>query len=126
MTKLKLMFVALLAMFSMSLVSAPAQAQSEMTFQIKSHYPYKVQVALYSDARKGHVWPGVGRAYNLDDSQTHQIKIACLGGEKICYGGWVTGNSTTYWGVGNNNAQRCTNCCYTCNGGMTPVINLNN
>lgn len=126
MNKLKIVLVAVLAMLFMSFISAPAQAQNEMTFQIKSRYPYKVQIALYSQDRKGHVWPGAGRAYNLDDSQVHQLRISCMGGEKVCYGGWVTGNAQTYWGVGNNNAQRCSNCCYTCNGGMTPVINLNN
>jgi len=126
MRRLRLCVLALMALLSLSFVAPPVEAQSEMTWQIKSRYPYKVQIAFYSQDRQGHVWPGSGRAYNLDDSQVHQIKISCLGGERICYGGWVTGNSKEYWGVGNNNAHRCSNCCYTCNGAMTPVINLNN
>ncbi len=124
MTKVRLMFAALVAALMLALVPGPAQAQSEMTFRIKSDYDYKVQVAFYSVDRKGHVWPGGGKAYNLDNSKVQSIKISCLGGEKICYGGWVTGNAKLYWGVGNNNNQRCEKCCYVCNGNQTPVITL--
>ena len=126
MTRIRFALAAVLAALTMSFVSPPAQAQSEMTWQIRSTYKYKVQVAFYSMDRKGHVWPGVNRAYNLDDSEVHNIRISCLGGEKICYGAWVTGESKLYWGVGNNNEHRCSNCCYTCSGGATQVINLNN
>jgi hypothetical protein len=125
MTRLKIMAVAVLATLCLWFGALPAQAQGEMTFQIRSNYPYKVQIAFYSQDRKGHQWPGPGRAYNLDDSQVHSFRIACQNGEKICYGGWVTGNAQTYWGVGNNSTQRCSNCCYTCNGGATQLINLN-
>lgn len=124
MSKIGIVFVAILAAFSFAFVSGSAEAQSEMTFRLKSDYDYKVQIQLYSQDRKGHVWPGGGKAYNLDDSQVQSIKIACLGGEKVCYGGWVTGNAKRYWGVGNNNSQRCQKCCYVCDGGQTPVITL--
>ncbi len=124
MTKVRIVFAAIVAALMLALAPGSAQAQSEMTFRIKSDYEYKIQVAFYSQDRKGHVWPGGGRAYNLDDSQVQSIKISCLGGEKICYGGWVTENSKRYWGVGNNNNQRCEKCCYTCNGSQTPVITL--
>jgi hypothetical protein len=124
MRKVKIVFAAILAALMLAFVPGSAQAQSEITFKFKSNYQYKVQVAFYSADRKGHVWPGGGKAYALDDSQVHNIKIACLGGEKVCYGGWVTGNSKLYWGVGNNNTQRCEKCCFACNGGQTPVITL--
>jgi hypothetical protein len=64
--------------------------------------------------------------YNLDDSKVHEVKLACMSGEKICYGGWATGNAKLYWGRGAENKHRCDTCCYTCNNNMTPVINLNN
>mgnify|MGYP001576783934 FL=1 len=124
MSKVKIVFAAILAALMLAFVPGSAEAQSEMTFRFKSDYDFKVQIGLYSADRKGHIWPGGGKAYNLDDSQVHSIKIACLGGEKICYGGWVTGNAKRYWGVGNNNTQRCEKCCFVCNGGQTPVITL--
>ena len=124
MKRIKFVLVAAMAMLSLSFATAPAHAQSEITFQLKSNYQYKIQVAFYSETRDGHVWPGVGRAYNLDDSEVHQIKLACVPNEKICYGGWVTGDGSTYWGVGNNMTQSCKSCCYVCDDNMTPIINL--
>ena len=79
---------------------------------------------LFSSDRKGHVWPTSSTAWNLDDAEVHNIKITCLGGEKICYGGWVTGNSKLYWGVGADGSQSCKGCCFTCNGSQTPVLTL--
>lgn len=73
-----------------------AEAQSDMTFRFQSEYKYKAQVKFFSQDRKGYEWPGGGKAYNLDDSDVHAIKLRCLGGEKICYGGWVTGNAKLY------------------------------
>ena len=93
MRKVRIVFAAIVAALMLAFVPEAAQAQSEMTFRIRSDYDYKIQVAFYSQDRKGHVWPGGGKANNLDDSQVHNMKISCLGGEKICYGGWVTGNA---------------------------------
>ena len=126
MTKLRGVVIAVLAILSMVLgSSAHTQQNHTITFQLKSAYKYKVQVAFFAQDRN-HIWPGGGNAYNLDDSKVHEIKLSCFGGEKICYGGWVTGNSKIYWGRGAEGKQRCENCCYTCNNNMTPVINLNN
>jgi hypothetical protein len=124
MTRIRLALVAVLAMVGLSSLAAPGQAQSEMTFQIKSTFPYKVSVVLYSQDRKGHQWPGGNRVYAFNDSETHTMRIACLGGEKVCYGAWPTGDTSKYWGVGHNNSQRCSNCCYTCNYTQTQVITL--
>lgn len=126
MSKLRGIVIAFLAILAMGLgSSAHTQQQHSVTFKFKSTYKYKVQVAFFSQDRAGHVWPGGGQAYNLDDSKVHEIKLACLGGEKICYGGWVTGNAKLYWGRGADGKLRCENCCYACNDNMTPVINLN-
>ncbi len=95
-----------------------------MTWSVKSNYKYKVQVAFYSQTRS-YEWPGSGDAYNLNDSETHQYPITCNDGEKICYGGWVTGNDKKYWGVGYNNAHGCKNCCFICGGGPIPRQVLN-
>jgi hypothetical protein len=89
---------------------------STLIFKIKSNYKYKVQVEFYSQARK-HAWPGGSKAYNIDDYEVHSYTLNCRIGEKICYGAWANGDSKTYWGVGLNDRQRCTQCCAQCNGG---------
>jgi hypothetical protein len=115
---------ALIAALVFVLGAGVAEAQSEMTFRFQSEYKYKAQVKFYSQDRKGFEWPGGGKVYTLDDSDVHSIKLRCLGGEKVCYAGWVTGNSKLYWGVGADGKQGCSGCCFTCNGGQTPIIHL--
>ena len=118
------MFGVLLAVLTMALISGSAQTQtSQMTFKVKSQHQYKVEFVMYSADRKGHQWPAPGKVYTLSDSQIHDFSIGCLGGERVCYGAWVSGNSNRYWGVGKNN-QRCEKCCYACNHTETPVITL--
>lgn len=121
---IRTVLAALLAVLVVVAGTGGAQAQSEMTWKFQNDYKYKAQVKFFSSDRKGHVWPGQDRAYNLNDGGTHAVKISCLGGEKICYGGWVTGNSKLYWGVGADGKQGCENCCFKCQGNETPVIHL--
>lgn len=112
-------------LLGMLCASGVAQAQSSSkTFRFESDSDDKIELVLYSQDRQGYQWPGSGRVYVLDDDETRNIKISCLGGEKVCYGAWVAGNKRRYWGSGYNNQQRCTRCCYTCDGGTTPVITL--
>lgn len=99
---------------------APLDASAEtMTWKVKSNYKYKVQVAFYSQSRN-HEWPGGGEAYNINDYDTHDYPIRCNDGEKVCIGGWVTGNARKYWGVGFSNKHSCRKCCYICGGGPIP------
>ncbi len=97
--------------------SAPAASPTQVTFQIKSNYPHKVQIAYYSQTRRGHAWPGGSQAYALNDYNVHTHTLNCTPGEKICYGAWVTGGGSKYWGVGANNRHGCSNCCSTCGAG---------
>lgn len=125
MRKFSTIIAVVLAAFTMLLgSSAHTQSPHNITFKFKSDYQYKVQVKFFSKDRNV-VWPGGGQADNLDDSQVHDIKLNCLGGEKICYGGWVTGNAKLYWGVGADGKRGCESCCFTCNNNMTPVLRLN-
>lgn len=101
--------------------SAPAKAD-EMVWTLKSKYQYKVQVAFYSKDRN-HLWPAKGQAWGLDDYGTHKFTLSCNAGEKICYGAWATGDSTTYWGVGLGGKQGCTSCCAVC-GEEDPIKTL--
>lgn len=103
--------------------SIPAAFAADVTFQMRNSHPNAVEVELYSQDRD-HVWPGNNQVYYLDDGETKQIPLACDEGEKICYGAWVSGDKSTYWGTGPDNAETCEDCCYTCEGGKTEEIDL--
>jgi hypothetical protein len=114
----------LAAVLCISATQEPAEAQSQVyTFNVRSNHPNIVEIRFYSNARFVE-WPGNGYVYILDNSQVHNISLRCLGGEKICYGAWVQGNSRTYWGVGPTGKAGCEKCCYTCTLGSSQVINL--
>lgn len=117
--------VAGLALLGASAVCVPrAQAENE-TWQIRSSYPYQAQIEFYSQDRRGIAWPGGGHAYDLNDSARHSFSLNCQPGERICYGAWVTGRGSRYWGVGPDNAHSCTDCCWTCGRKGAPrAINL--
>ncbi len=91
-----------------------------LLMSVESRHPNVVSLEFYSQDYN-RAWPGNGKVYILDDSQTHSYNLECSTGEKICYGAWVRGDSDTYWGVGMNNSQYCEDCCYTCGGGSTPT-----
>lgn len=111
----------LIALFAMQNL---AIAES-MTWRIRAFDKYAVDVSFYSQNRKA-VWPGNGKVYTIRDYDVKSYRLSCVPGEKICYGAWVRGASREYWGVGENNRNRCTKCCYTCEDGfVTPIINLN-
>lgn len=103
--------------------TAHAQSSSK-TFRFESEHPNKVEVVIFSSDRKGFQWPGPGRVFILDTDEVTRFKISCLGGEKVCYGAWVAGNSSTYWGLGRSGNRGCSKCCYTCDGGETKIITL--
>ncbi len=95
----------------------------DVTFVMRNDHPNAVEVELYSQDRD-HVWPGNNQVYMLDDGETKNISLACEEGESICYGAWISGDKSTYWGVGPDQGQKCSDCCYTCQGGSTEQINL--
>lgn len=118
---------AILLAFSVLFIGAATQSAEAGTllWRFESKHPNIVNVELFSDSRRGHVWPGNNKVYVLDDYSVKTINISCRNGEKICYGAWVKNRSNLYWGVGYKNQNRCTSCCWTCNGGQTKVIVLN-
>ena len=114
-------FATFLAVFLIGALAAPTVATAQqLTWEVQSMYPNKVQIEFYSQDRR-HAWPGGNRAYNLNDYETHTYRLNCIAGEKICYGAWVTGNSSRYWGVGMNNRHGCKGCCYTCDDNVAEV-----
>jgi hypothetical protein len=118
----KAVAVAVAASFLAPLAVVPASA-GDVTFIMKNSHQFRVQVELYSQDRN-HVWPGNNKVYILDDEETKRIPLSCNEGEKICYGAWVDGDASTYWGVGPNDKEQCEDCCSICQGGMTETINL--
>ena len=117
-TTFLLPLVLIMGLFATSALSA------ELTFRIRSEHPKQVSLEFYSQDRS-HVWPGSGEVYILKDWDTHSYSLSCNYGEKICFGAWVRNQSSTYWGVGYNGNQSCTNCCAKCGFGdvETQVLN---
>ena len=103
-------------------LAAPAFA-GDVTFVMNNHHPNAVEVQLYSQSRN-HVWPGSDEVYMLDDGETKTMSLSCEDGESICYGAWISGDQSTFWGVGPDGEETCDDCCYTCQGGETEEINL--
>lgn len=103
-----------------------AQAQSvTMTWKFKAFHKNIVDIEFYSQNRRN-TWPGGGKVWSVKNFETQNIKISCVSGERICYGAWVRGTGSSYWGVGQKQKFSCTGCCYTCQANSsTPVINLN-
>ncbi len=116
----------LIALATALLVPASSFAEpSSLNFKMRSYHKNVVELKFYSRNRGGHEWPGNGTVYVLRDYDVHNHALNCVKGETICYGAWVQGASSTYWGSGQGGKQACSSCCYTCNGGQTSVINLN-
>ena len=123
MRQIKLMLLAAFAALATFVGSTPKAEAGELSFHIQSMYQYKVQIEFYSQNRR-HSWPGGNKAYALNDFATHTYSLNCISGERICYGAWVTGNASKYWGVGANNRRSCKGCCAICDGGETLRIVL--
>lgn len=107
----------------LALAPAAMAQKSSLTFHFESEYDEKIELVFYSSDRRGHQWPEPGKVYFLRPGAEEGFRISCLGGEKICYGAWVAGDRSTYWGVGRNR-HSCKKCCFTCDGGNTPLIGL--
>jgi len=114
-----------LALILGQVFAAGAALAEPMTWKFKSQHANIVDVQLYASARHN-VWPGNGQVWSLKDYAAHTVTINCQRGEKVCFGAWVRGTESSYWGGGRNNAKNCSSCCYTCGSTVeTPVINLN-
>ncbi len=110
--------------FLTTIVFATAAYADSLQISVQSNHPNIVSLEFYSqDGNRA--WPGDGQAYILDDSQVHDFNLQCFSGEQICYGAWVRGSSSTYWGVGQGDRQSCSSCCFRCGGGSTRVQVLN-
>lgn len=113
------------ALLAVSVLAPSAASADVMTWKLRSFSKNVIEVAFYSQNRRTE-WPGGGKVYVNRTFDTVSYPLTCVKGEKICYGAWIKGASTTYWGMGQGGKQKCTNCCYTCGGNTTTQIhNLN-
>ena len=124
---MKFLNIVMLASFlAFGLFSSTKASHAEnMTWYVKSNYPYKVSVVFYSRTRRNHAWPGGTKVYVIANSRVKEYSLSCRRGEKICFGAWVRGRKSRYWGVGYRGRKGCKRCCYTCNGGETRTQILN-
>lgn len=106
----------------MAMVAGKAQADN-LVWSIKSDHPNVVSLEFYSQDYN-RAWPGGGEVYILDDWDPKSFNLQCSTGELICYGAWVRGDSNTYWGVGIDNSQYCSDCCYYCGEPTDPITLL--
>ena len=120
----RLVTILLLAVAATLHAPRGAEAQSgSLVWEIRSLYRYQVEIAFFAQNRDWQ-WPGNGNVWVLDDDNYRTFTLNCRNGERICYGAWVRGDASRYWGVGYGNRQRCDACCYTCGAGGTQPITL--
>lgn len=113
----------LAAVVAISVMPATASKAEEITFTINNEYNRDIQIEFYSQNRR-HAWPGGNKAYNLSRGDSNDYKLACRQGEKVCYGAWVKGAASTYWGVGLNGKYQCDACCQVCgDGNLSKTLN---
>ncbi len=105
-----------------SVFAGSASAES-LVVRMESEHPNSVAVMFYSTSRD-HIWPDNKDVFLIDDDGVHTYPLQCKTGEQICYGAWVRGDEKSFWGVGPDNKQECTDCCFQCEGGETNIISL--
>lgn len=113
-----------LAICALQIAFAQAASAETLTWRFRNDHRSVVNFELYASARR-HVWPGNKEVYTLRDSAAHSVKIACVAGEKVCYGAWVKNSRSKEWGAGYGGKGGCERCCYRCNGGETPILVVN-
>ncbi|MEZ5810443.1 MAG: hypothetical protein R3D45_03425 [Rhizobiaceae bacterium] len=96
------------------LAALPAVAQAgEMRFRFTSHAPSPVLVRLFSGDRL-QSWPDDGGLFILADRSPRKFSVSCKTGERICYGAWIEGDITRFWGAGDEGRHDCDDCCHIC------------
>jgi hypothetical protein len=80
-------------------------------WRIRNDFWTNITMQFYSTSRRGFHWPAGPRAYLLVSGQPATIRLRCVPGEQICYGGAAPGR---YWGTGLGHRFSCAGCCRTC------------
>ncbi|MGR6432349.1 hypothetical protein ACU5AY_15675 [Rhizobium sp. PAMB 3174] len=105
------------------LAAAGISNAADMSFAVTNNHSDAADVAFYGEDTDT-VWPGADSAYDFLKGETKTVTFTCQEGERICYGAWATGDTETFWGVGQGNEHGCPYCCFTCSDGRTETFNL--
>lgn len=88
-----------------------------LEWNISKGFDRNLGLQFFSQSRNW-VWPSSRRQYTLTDLETHQFRINCEPGERVCFGAWLDGRSRQrVWGVGTKNKRACKTCCGVCGRG---------
>ena len=117
-----LMRLLVLAGLFVAAMSAVASAEN-LTVRMESTHPNIVSLRFYSNTRE-YLWPDNDDVFIIDDNGVHTYPLQCQSGEQICYGAWVRNDEASFWGVGPDNRENCSDCCFQCEGGETDIISL--
>lgn len=117
-------FKKLAVMAGVLVVTGQAAGAASLLWNFDNEINSNISIEFYSQDRN-HVWPGDGQVYILgptDGARTYNLE--CSQGENICYGGWIRGDDSSYWGSGKNDKESCDGCCAICGGGDVDPIDL--
>lgn len=112
------------AAFTLTVFALTPALADEMAFYLRNNHARAVVVELYSQATPGKVWPGGDQVYLLEKGEKKSVPITCESGEEICYGAWLYGDASRFWGVGPDNVQACEDCCVVCKPKWTKTVDL--
>lgn len=89
----------------------PATPPDGLHWKMNNLHGGSIVLQFYSTTRRGYHWPAGNRAYLLKYAEPVTIRLRCMPGEKICFGGAIAGK---YWGTGLRLRHSCVNCCRLC------------
>lgn len=104
---------AILAVAMICAVAVPSAQADELSFRFTNQVSAPVLVKLFSSDRLKE-WPDDGSLFILADRSPRKFSIGCELGERICYGAWIEGDFSRYWGAGHEGKRECDNCCEIC------------
>ena len=114
---------AFLAAAAMAIAFGSAAYADDMTFYMKHNSQTGIAIEFFSQDRN-QVWPGNDKVYFLDKGEKKSVTVECQAGENICYGAWVAGDDSVWWGVGPDNDKKCDTCCRICVDGATETVSI--
>ncbi len=106
-------FAVLLVVAAAVLASAPHANAEVLSFRFTNRVSTPVWVKLFSNDRLKD-WPDDGRLFILSDRSPRKYSVDCELGERICYGAWIEGDFSRFWGAGHEGKHDCDDCCEIC------------
>jgi hypothetical protein len=88
----------------------PPTPPDGLRWRMRNLHGGNITMQFYSVTRRGFHWPAGNQAY-LITNEPVTVRLRCVPGEKICYGGWAPGIN---WGTGYRLSHPCIHCCRLC------------